>query len=171
MRLHILRKEGLSLIEIVIVIIILSIAMLPLLVTYANVINKGMSREAISVVSALATELMEEIESKRYDENPDPPWTQKQNLGVDGVEDSTNKDTFNDVDDFKGYSKDPISDEFPGYSVQIEVYYVHPEDLNEHQNPDPTILVTDYTDFKKIVVTVSHEEAGNIELVSVMGGY
>jgi len=173
-----LNKKGLSLIEIVLVIIILGIAMLPLLITYANVITRGMKRETISIATGLATELMEEIESKRYDENESSPWTEKQNLGVetgDG-EIRTDKDTFDDVDDFittgsrSWIPPDPPFDGFPGYSVHVEIHYVKPENLDDI-NPEPPVGPTEYTDFKKIIVTISHSQAGNVRLVSVKQGY
>ena len=161
-----MNKKGLSLIEIVLVIVILGIAMLPLLITYANVITRGMNREAISVAGSLAEELMEEIESKNYDNNPESPWTQKQNLGPDGTE---TRETFNDVDDFEGWSENPIPG-FSGYSSSVEVYYVKPKNLDDI-NPEPPIGPTEYTDFKKIIVTVTHSQAGEIKLVSVRQGY
>ena len=146
-------------IEIVIVIIILGIAMLPLLITYANVASTGMQREAITIATSLAQTLMEEIESKRYDENEDPPWSAT--LGPNTGE--TGRGTYDDVDDFDGYGENPIPN-FGGYNSSVSVSYVQPEDLD-------TPVVGTTTDFKKIVVTVSHSKAGNVRLVSVRQRY
>lgn len=137
------------------VIVILGIAMLPLLITYANVITRGMKRETISIATGLATELMEEIESKRYDENESSPWTAT--LGPETGE--TDRSNFDDVDDFEGWSENPI----PGYSSSVDIYYVEPGKWDtEVQGP---------TDFKQIIVTISHSQAGNVRLVSVKQGY
>lgn len=147
-------------IEVVIVIIILGIAMLPLLITYANVANTGMQREAITIATSLAQTLMEEIESKRYDENADPPWTDPLSLGPDG---ETGRDTdYDDVDDFNEYSENPIPG-FGGYTSSVSISYVQPGDL------DTPVGTT--TDFKRIEVTISHSKAGNVRLVSVRQRY
>lgn len=154
-----MNKKGLSLIEIVIVIIVLGIALVPLLMTYANVANTGMQREAITIATSLAQTLMEEIESKRYDENTAPPWSAT--LGSETGE--TGRATYNDVDDFNGYSENPIPN-FGGYSLSVSVSYVQPGDLE-------TPVVGTTTDFKRIMVTVSHSKAGNVRLVSVRQPY
>jgi len=164
-------KRGMTLIEIVIVIVVLSIAMLPLLIMYSNVVSKSAEGQIVPMATLLAQDLIEEIESKYYDEvqvaSDGPPWTQKQNLGPDKFE--STKSDFDDVDDFKDWVEDPISG-YPSYSSFVEVYYVNADDLDNHQNPDPPIPNDGFTDFKKIIVTISCGEK-EIELVTVMQGY
>ncbi len=167
-------KRGMTLIEIIIVIVVLSIAMLPLLVMYSNVVSKSAEGQFVPTAALLGQDLIEEIESKYYDEvqvaGSGPPWTLKQNLGIDAGEVAVNKNTFDDVDDFKDWTESTISG-YPNYSSSVEVYYVNADDLDNHQNPDPPIANNEYTDFKKIIVTISHSQIGDIELVTVMQGY
>ncbi|MFH1904929.1 MAG: prepilin-type N-terminal cleavage/methylation domain-containing protein [bacterium] len=151
-----MKNRGMTLIEIIIVIVVLSIAMLPLLIMFSNVVAKSAEGQFVPTATLLGQDLIEEIESKRYDENTDPPWTVTL-----GPEEAT-RDDYDDVDDFKGYSEDPISG-YPNYSSSVDVYYVEPGDLNTE--------VTGPTDFKKIIVTISHTQIGDIELVTVMQGY
>ena len=159
-----MKNHGMTLIEIIIVIVVLSIAMLPLLVMYSNVVSKSAEGQIIPMATLLGQDLIEEIESKYYDENEDPPsWTEKQFLGTDTGE-STRAD-FDDADDFKGYSENPIAD-YPNYSSSVEVYYVEPHDLDT----EASIGAAEFRDFKKIIVTISCGEE-EIELVTVMQGY
>lgn len=161
--------EGFTLIEIVIVIVVLGIAMLPLLMMYTNVVVKSTDSQAMRVSSALGQDLMEEILSKRYDENPEEPWTEKQDLGVDGVENPADKTTFDDVDDFVDWA--PPGDEyFPGfnnYTAGVGVIYVNPDDLNT----DAGVAPTEDTDFKKITVTIRYRGSDKLDIVSVKQGY
>jgi len=168
-------NQGLTLIEIVIVIVVLAIAMLPLLSMFANVVRDSAEEQIIPTANLLAQELMEEIISKRYDEMEYPgfkdgsyTWTQKRYLGPDtGTgEDSQDKSTFDDVDDFKDWLEDPLPN-FPGYSSRVEVFYVFPGDLDT----EATIGNRESTDFKKIKVFISFQGEEKVSLVSVKQGF
>lgn len=161
-----MRMQGLTLIEMVVVIIILSIAMLPILTMFGNVLNKAAESQIIPVATLLGQDLLEEIEARRYDEHIEPPWTAKKDLGEDDGEDSSDKDTFDDADDFIDWEEDPISG-YPGYSSSVEVYYVEPDDLNTEAAIGPT----GKTDFKKIIVKIFWRGEEKISLVTVMQGY
>ena len=162
-----MKNHGMTLIEIIIVIVVLSLAMLPLLTMYSNVVSKSAEGQIVPMATLLAQDLIEEIESKYYDEvqvaGDGPPWTEKQNLGIDAGE--AVRSDFNDADDFKGYSEDPIAG-YPSYSSSVDVYYVEPDDLDT----EAVIGLTEFRDFKKIIVTISCGEE-EIELVTVMQGY
>ena len=164
-------KGGFTIIEIVIVIVILGIAMLPLLTMYANVAVNSADSQVMRVSSFLGQNLMEEILTKRYDEEQDgPPWTRKDELGctADG-EDATDKSTFDDVDDFIDWLP-PGNIYFQGfnnYTVETVVLYVDPDDLDT----EASIGDGEYTDFKRIKVTIKFGGIDKVSIVSVKQGY
>ncbi len=168
-----MKCKGFTLIELVITIVILGIAMSPLLVMYGNIVVKSTESQVMRVSSFLGQDLMEEILSKRYDENEGGNWTQKINLGcvVDG-EDPTNKNTFDDVDDFIDWAPPGdiyFGEDFSSYTAQVQVFYVNPQDLNNR--PQPDIGDNEYTHFKKIIVTIKHRGSDILDIVSVKQGY
>jgi len=83
----------------------------------------------------LAEELMEEVKLRRWDESSAgggvPTGNPSISLGVDSGENSADKTTFDDVDDFNGWTepvpKDPLNHAIPGlagYSRTVTVQYV-----------------------------------------------
>ncbi len=167
-----MKCKGFTLIELVISIVILGVAMSPLLVMYGNIVVKSTESQVMRVASFLGQDLMEEILSKRYDEIEGGGWTPKIALGVDDPEDPTNKNTFDDVDDFiteDNWEPDTFFEGFSNYTAQVQVFYVNPQDLNNR--PQPDIGDNEYTDFKKIIVTIRHRGSDRVEMVSVKQGY
>ncbi len=168
-----MKCKGFTLIELVITIVILGIAMAPLLVMYGNIVVKSTESQVMRVSSFLGQDLMEEILSKRYDEKityeDAPPWTERQDLGLDAGEHPGIKDEFDDVDDFIDWapSDDVFFEGFNNYTAQVQVFYVNPKDL------DTEALIADdeYTHFKKIIVTIKHRGSDRLEMVSVKQGY
>ena len=152
--------------ELIMAIVIIGIVASSVAVTLENVLKMNAEEQTIPVAALLGQSLMEEIVSKTYDEIPASPWTEKQNLGVDIGETGTDKSTFDDVDDFTDWQENPITD-YPGYSSTVDIYYVNPDDLDT----DPNIGATEYTDFKKITVTILYGGEPKISLVAVSQGY
>lgn len=60
------KRKGLTLIELVLVIVIIGIAIPPLLMLFSNLSWRGVRAEAISVATFLAEQCMEELISKPY---------------------------------------------------------------------------------------------------------
>ena len=159
-----MNDRGFTLAEIVIAIVVLAIASAPFLVGIATLVRSSAEGQIPPVAAMLAQELMEEITSKRYDENSESPWTQRRYLGPDGGE--GNRSDFDDVDDFNGWEESGISG-FPSYSSTVNVYYVNSGDLNTQASIGPN----SYTDFKKIMVRISHGGKERILLVTATQGY
>jgi hypothetical protein len=125
---------------------------------------------AISQATFYAQELMEEIKSKRFDENNDSPWSST--LGIEGE----TYPNYDDVDDFNGYSDNPAT----GYTRSVTVNYVRLDANNTWQNCAGSIScqsdIGDCTDcnhhccYKRIDVSVSHRFADS-SLVTIVSAY
>lgn len=106
----------------------------------------------------LGNELMQEILSKNYDENPTSPWTSTDSLGLD-----TYDANYDDIDDYAGYSNSSIPD-FPGFTETIRVFYVWPNSSLDDSSYTRT-------DIKKIIVTVTHSEINPVILRTIMSSH
>ncbi|MBU2437380.1 MAG: type II secretion system GspH family protein, partial [Candidatus Omnitrophica bacterium] len=95
-----MKKRAITLIEIIAVIVVLAIAIPTLSIMLVNASWSSARSEALADAAIYAQELMEEIKSKRFDENASSPWSST--LGVDSAESSSDRTTFDDVDDFVG---------------------------------------------------------------------
>jgi hypothetical protein len=71
-----------------------------------------------------AQELMEEVQSKRFDEKDALPWTSSSAFGPDAGENSGNKDTFDDLDDFVGCTDPRVIAPAAGFTRVVTVEYV-----------------------------------------------
>lgn len=154
-------RPGYILMEAVVTCLILSFSIVALMPIFAMSI-KGNSRSERRLVAAhLASALMEEIKLRRQDETSRAGGSVYAGpgsavLGVDPGEDRADKRTFDDVDDFDGWSEDPPLDpvmrplsEFKGYQRAVAVRYVH-EDLSASLEP---------TDYKQATVCVKYQDA------------
>ncbi len=99
----------------------------------------------------LGRQLLSEVQQHRY-EDPDAPTVA---LGVDAGEFATDRQTYDDVDDYDGWFASPPQDENgatePGqdaWSREVSVNWVSPSDLGQ-------ISVVE-TKAKRIIVTVKH---------------
>lgn len=165
-------KKGVTLIEMVSVIVVLGVSIPILLTMWADVAWRSSRSEVISDAIFYAQQLMEEVKSKGYDQNTSPPWTNPANLGPDGGETYPN---FNDVDDFNNYS-----DTVNRYNRSVSVKYVY---LNGNNWDDTCSFTTcqartdcatcDQCCYKKITVTVSRTDnlVRDITLVTTVSGY
>jgi len=166
-------KKGITLIEMVSVIVVLGLSIPMLLIMWADVAWRSSRSEVISDAIFYAQQLMEEVKSKRYDENLNPPpLTDPGNLGADSGEVYPN---FDDVDDFDNYS-----DTVNNYNRSVDVRYVY---LNGN-NWDDTCpfancqartdcLTCDQCCYKKITVTVRRSDnlVRDITLITTVSGY
>lgn len=110
-------SKGLTIIELVVVIVVLGLAIPPLLTMWANVAWRSAASELLADSTFYAQQLMEEIKSKNFDENQSPPWTSSASFGPDGAE---NYPDFDDVDDFNGRLDSPAS----GFTRSVTIDYI-----------------------------------------------
>ncbi len=151
--------SGMTIIEMVMVIVVLAIAIPPLLNMFSEVGINSVQAEFQNTASLIGQSYMEEIISKKFDETlvNDPlasaPWSDP--LGSDGGE---SRSSYDDVDDFDGYTEDPVAN-YTGFSTSVTVYYVDPDssDLDTVQ-PDSSSSL----DYKRIDVTVTHSQVGSM---------
>ncbi|MBI5026526.1 MAG: prepilin-type N-terminal cleavage/methylation domain-containing protein [Nitrospirae bacterium] len=158
-------KKGFTLIELLLIIIIVAIALPTLLWVLGQGARQGVDAELRVIAANLAQGLMEEIKSKRWDENsPIPPGVYSA-IGPDGEARTActgTPSTFDDVDDYNGYSETcPWGG--VSYTRDVQVCYVNTADLNA--------CVAGPSDYKRIRVTVSNTTIGSVELVTVVTNY
>ncbi|BAJ00269.1 type II secretion system protein [Shewanella violacea] len=149
------KSKGFTLIELVVGMVVLSIALV--LLTSMLFPQADRAAETLHRVRSaeLAHSLLNEIWSKRYDQNTNPnggvpacgasarpdlglpaglPCTPKNDLGPDGE----NRNAFNDVDDYDGLvlssnmlnSDNTYASEYPNYQLAVSVTYLDLPSLN-----------------------------------------
>ena len=162
------KNKGITLMELIAVIVVLGMAIPVLLGVWANVAWRASRSEAVADATFYGDELMEWVIAKRFDEKTTGPWTNSASFGVDSGESSANMNTYDDVDDFVG-STDPAVTKSPGgYIRSVTVQYVT---LNTGVTPNAwnacgattCAAVSDCTScaqccYKRIVVTVSRND-------------
>lgn len=173
-------RKGLSLIEVVFVIMILGVSIPVLLRVWADLGWRSSRSEVISDATFYAQQLLEEIKSKRYDENDDTPWTSSANFGPDTGESSNNADTFDDVDDFVGCTDPRVTIPATNYtrSVNVEYYRLNGSTWEACGqavtcvNPLNCANCNDCC-YKRIVVTVSRSDnlVKDVKLATMVSGY
>ena len=153
------RAAGATLVELIVTIVIMAIALTSLAMT----VSFSASHTADSMYQVKVAELgqayLEEILSKRFDENSPvggipacyPGGTV---CGAIGIE-AEARATFDDVDDYHGLDETPprdslgnIRNNYTGYRVEVNVAYVSPAQVTSHG-------LDDVTDAKLVTVTVS----------------
>ncbi|MCE5195239.1 MAG: hypothetical protein LLF28_07335 [Nitrospiraceae bacterium] len=159
-------KSGFTLIEIILIIIIVSIAIPALLILLGQGAKQGVNAEVQVSAANIAQDLMEEIKSKQWANVmpiPPNPYTA---LGFDGVESrtqctGTSAAPFNDVDDYNGYIE-TCTWGGVSFTTTVTVAYA-----------DPVALNTDVglSDYKRITVTVTNSIIGSVALVTVVTNY
>jgi prepilin-type N-terminal cleavage/methylation domain-containing protein len=157
------QSKGFSLIELCIAIVIIAVGVVVIMQIYANGMISSVNSELYSVGAELGKGLIEEIKSKRFDENFDnngtTSFTPASSLGPEAGE--TEKNTFDDVDDFNGWQETPGG--YPGYSLSVSVFYTQEADLNA--------ISTVITNYKRINLTVSKNGISDINLSTMAVGW
>ena len=163
-----MKKRGITLIELVTVIVVVGLAIPVLLRLFADVAKRTAQSETLAASSFYAEQLMEEIKAKRFDENPTSPWSAVlgPDTGTTGLDGTTNetasgKSNWDDVDDFNGYSNNPAT----GYTRSVAVVY-----LNSTIAPGGTwqALSSGTSDYKRVTVTVARGALGGASLVTII---
>lgn len=179
---RIYRFSGFTLIEIVIVILLLGTA-LPGLMFYFFHWREGLSDTRLrSVAAQLCHDLMEEIASKKWDENKtsgpvgDAQKTPADSLGPEAGESryaSGVSGSFDDVDDYNGLSESPPKDsggndltQFAPFVRSASVAYVDLDDL------DAAVTASPPPNYKRVRVQVSWRSGSqHVEAVDVFSNY
>lgn len=168
---RLLSNKGHTFIELIFAIVLLGVAMPPLLNMFASTTESAANVDALPVATALGKELMEEIKARKFDElagkGSTGNWSTT--LVSDTGETATNKSTFDDVDDFNGWTQS-FGTTYPNYSASVSVDYVTGTDLNSPLSI-PSPVPNNWTpSYKRVVVTVSNSQqlAGDIQLTSVV---
>jgi Tfp pilus assembly protein PilV len=143
MRSKVVCRKGMSLIEAVAAIVVAGIGAAGFVAFYLSAMKGYAEAEMRTVGAFLARGLMDEVRSKRFDENHVAPFSGSP--GTDASENPADKTTFDDVDDFDGWSE--AGPDFSGYDLSASVEYVTEADLDQ-VSVSPTGL-------KRITVTVS----------------
>jgi len=157
-------QRGVSLIEMLVAIVVFGLAIPPLTRSWYDVTTMSTRAEAMADAGAAAAWLMEDITARRFDEDLNPPWTPKASFGAKRPDeaDETNWDTYDDVDDFDGYT----TTDTDGFTRMVEVAYAT---LNGSQWE----ACTTETDFKRVTVRVSRPRMGvvNVTMTTIIGRY
>lgn len=115
------RSRGVTLVELVVFIVVISLSLGALV----QVINQSLIKSVDPIVRVRLLELaqsqLDEVQSRKYDENTPTGGIPACTTGCAGVglegEDINVVSSLDDVDDFNGYSTTPVA----GYSVSVSV--------------------------------------------------
>lgn len=143
-----MNRGGFVLIEVTIAYVILAFAITALVPVFMIAIKASKNTEQLQVATYLSAELLEEVRMRKWDERttstlahiPAPSTV----LGTDAGETATDKRTFDDVDDFNGWTEaqavDPVMralPDFTAYRRTVTVAYVD-------SSMSPSAATTDY---------------------------
>jgi len=128
--------RGYMLVEALLTSLVVSIALVALVSVTVMTVKANLNSEATNVSAYLSQKLLEEIRLRKWDERtPTPPLLIRNSsaIGLDGGgESATDKTTYNDVDDFNGWTEAPPRDPlmrgmagFTEYSSSVSVRYVN----------------------------------------------
>jgi prepilin-type N-terminal cleavage/methylation domain-containing protein len=156
-------KRGFTILELIIAMVVLGFALTSLLKFYTDMSVGSVGADFRNTQTLLVGELMEQVRSKRYDERTvkvGNNWSTT--LGVDSGETLGNADTYDDVDDFNGFTE-TLSAPYAGFSRSVTVGYVNASNLNTIVvNPSPT------PEFKKVTVIVTHNDVQDLKIDTVI---
>ena len=157
-------NKGMSMIEVLVAAAIFAVGLLNMaqifVLSGAAIFNARVQTE----VTTLAQEMMEEVQSKAFDEvivgddNPfrtrlpseftdySTPGDTLNGFPLDDGEVAGDRSTFDDMDDYSNFVEDPVPFE-PDYKRTVRIVYADPDDLE-----GPASL--NRTEYKKIIVGV-----------------
>ena len=160
-------SRGFVLVEVTIAYLVLTLALVALLPVFMIAIRAGAKTEHLQAATYLSTELLEEIRMRKWDETTASSQLHIDNpsaIGRDGTESATDKTTYNDIDDFNGWSeapaRDPLNVPLPGFSAYTRTVAVGYVDSNLNASGVRT-------DFKKVTVCTQTANINSICLQTV----
>jgi Tfp pilus assembly protein PilE len=177
-------RRGVTLIELVVIIVVLGLAIPVLLSNWANVAWRSIRSEGVTEAAFFSQELLEEIRSKRYDEATVFPWSASANFSLaDPTENKNDRRTFDDIDDYVQATDPVITSPSPGYLRAAALEYVNLSSTGVWQacslpNICSAAAVTDCAScnqccYKRITVRVSRADRliDNVTVSTIMAGY
>jgi len=191
-------KNGFSLIEIIMIIVVVSIAIPALLILIGGEAKRGIEPELRVTATNVAQQLLEEIRTKCWDENlisggicGAATMTSYSDIGITAAEVAQGEtcgttSTYDDIDDYACSSSGVPAVTVGGvsYSRSVQVCYVKdtdapPADPDSLKVPCDTLgsgntLGANGTNYKKVVVTVtapSTSWGSSVVLTTVMTNY
>jgi type II secretory pathway pseudopilin PulG len=177
---RLLKENGISLVELVATLVVAGIAIPVLMNMWATISWRAVGSENTADATSYARALMEEIRSKRFDQNTNSPWTNPANLGVDPGENRADSRTFNDMDDYINTTDPIVTSPAAGYIRSVSVDYVLPDGTNAWTASVPIACgsVGNCTTqgeccYKRITVNIWRADRmpGNVTLTTIMSVY
>ncbi|MEE9522808.1 MAG: hypothetical protein V3W05_08370 [candidate division NC10 bacterium] len=157
-------QRGVTLIDLIVIIVIVAIALPPMIGLLIQVTRQSTFGVTVTRANHLASTLFEEIRSKRGDETAGAPSTTL------GPEFGENRASYDDVDDYHGLDESPPKDSLGndvadsgGFRQQVSVCYV--------ANTDLDTCIGGPTLYKRITVTVTDPEGRASELVTMISNF
>ena len=134
-----MRRKGINLIELIMVIVILSVAIPPLFLTLADINYRGNRGEIYYQGIILGRDLLEELLSRN----------------------------FSDINICTNPSTCPYSDTVRGYTREVSIRYIDPDINSPPLCPDGSSCPLDnyvsyFTNYKRIDISVSHNLMGEL---------
>lgn len=157
------KNKGLTLIEIMLAITILLMAIIPLMKMLGDSLRGAQTFSDISIATQLAQDLMEEIKSRRWDENTPADGSETTvysfPLGPDGGE-----PPYDDIDDYHNATT-PYDIVDGKYTRSVSVTYVNVPDAGA------ITPVAGTSDFKRIDITVEWPNNKPLQMSTVRANY
>ncbi|MCK4249136.1 MAG: hypothetical protein KAX15_05090 [Candidatus Omnitrophica bacterium] len=166
-------QNAFTYVECLLALVFLSIVLAPLLLAFPTGLHGTRLAKNITMANLLAEDLMDEIKSKRFDENTAEPFIGT--LGYDGAEgsDLPSRIAFNDVDDYNNWPPTGITapvdmegleiPEFTDFTREVVVEYVDYDDIDTW-----TVSSSIDTYYKIISIYVSGPYNPTIKLESIV---
>jgi MSHA pilin protein MshD len=174
-------ERGINLIELVATLVVVGIALPVLMSMWANISWRAVGAENIGDANAYGRALMEEVISRKFDQNANSPWSSSSNLGIDPGENRADARSFNDADDYINTTDGGVTTPAPGYIRSVKVDYVYPDGSNTWQAcvlPVNCVAVVNCTScneccYKRITVNVRRVDRmpGNVTLTTIITAF
>ena len=151
---------GFSMVEVVVVLVLLSLASTMFLFALSTGKDIRTISEIRTIQGTLLNNLQNQIRAREFED----PTTGSTNFGkeLDQGENSINQ--FDDIDDFHQYSITSIPG-FESFGYSVDVKYVPLEENGFNLNPNPE----NQTTYKSITVTVTHKTLSSMTDIMVIG--
>ncbi len=164
-----MNRKGFLLVEVSVAYLLLTVGLVALLPVFIMAIKASKNTEQLQVSTYLSQELLEEIRLRKWDQAvPSTPAyiVTPTALGIDAGETATNKQTFNDIDDFNGWSesppRNPLNISLPAFSAYTRTVSV------SYANSSLVALSTPTTsDYKLVTVCTKGTKTNSICLTSL----
>ena len=169
-------KKGFTLIEVVMIIVILGIIMPGIMLYFITGVKDSAIPQKRTTAIFLAEALMEEIRSKKWDENTGVITFDStcSNATLPIATEEATRNLYDDIDDFNILNSAPNTppansqgtsmSDYPNYTQQAEIMYVNAGALDTS--------VAGPTCYKRILVRITDTTSSeNIDLVSLMTSY